>query len=413
MLSNVTSASTGVYSVVVSGPCQSVTNSTTLTMSTTVSATPLTNLFRFDGGIAIFNGVGLTAGPFTYQWSRDGNSLPNQTNSSLVLSNLLIEESGIYSVIVSSGCGSLTNSAMLTVAPCFPSLDVMLVIDRSGGMSGQPYVNAKTACTNFIRGLHLEANGDAIGLISYNPTPTLNQTLTNSRLALEQSVSTLGPATNGTCIGCAIEMAQDELVSSRRRPEALSVLILLSDGLPYDFDTQSNALYYATEAKNAGTRVFTVGFGEVDPALMASMASAPADSANDAGVYTVVVMGDCQRATNSATLSVNQPPVVAPLASLTRCPGDSVSFGTLPGGTGPLTFVWRKDGAVLGGQTNAALTIPGVTQADAGVYSVEVIGVCGSVTNAATLTVNELTTATPLANDTVCAGGSAVFVTSV
>src|SRR4030095_435697 len=57
------------------------------------------------------------------------------------------------------------------------------------------------------------------------------------------------------------------------------------------------------------------------------------------------------------------------------------------GGTGPFTYVWRKDGAPLA-ETTSTLTIAAAATGDAGTYCVEVTGTCGSVTICATLTIS-------------------------
>jgi hypothetical protein len=67
-------------------------------------------------------------------------------------------------------------------------------------------------------------------------------------------------------------------------------------------------------------------------------------------------------------------------------PGTSVTFSTTASGTPPFSYVWRKNGAVLNGQLENTITINPVSLADAGVYTVEVIGGKGTVTNSATLT---------------------------
>jgi len=131
-LTNVSAADAGIYSVVVGSPCGSVTNSATLTVRTLISVAPLPNLVRFVGGIAVFAPVVTGTGPFAYVWAKDGNILSGQTGSSLVLTNLTTTNSGIYTVTVTGPCNVATASGTLTVDTCFPSVDVMLVIDRSG-----------------------------------------------------------------------------------------------------------------------------------------------------------------------------------------------------------------------------------------------------------------------------------------
>ena len=51
-------------------------------------------------------------------------------------------------------------------------------------------------------------------------------------------------------------------------------------------------------------------------------------------------------------------------------------------------YVGTKNGTVLSGQTTNSIVLPSVTAADAGSYSVTVIGNCNSVTNGTVLVVN-------------------------
>src|SRR5262249_25970959 len=71
----------------------------------------------------------------------------------------------------------------------------------------------------------------------------------------------------------------------------------------------------------------------------------------------------------------------------TVCALSDVVFSTEPSGSGPLSFVWRKDGALIPGATTSALTLPDVTVDSKGTYCVEVAGFCNAVTNCAVLTV--------------------------
>ncbi len=383
-LTNVGAGSTGIYSVVVTGACNVVTQSARLALSTSVSGTPLPHLVRFVGSIAIFDGRGITAGPFTYQWSKGGTILASQTNSTLMLSNLTTDDSGNYSVVVTSDCGSATNSGSLTVAACFPALDVMMVIDRTGSMSGQAYTDARSAATNFVRNLRLGATNDQLGLVSYNPTAVLNQTMTTNGIAVEQAINSLGPATNGTCIACGITAGQAELESSRRRPDALPVMVLLSDGVPNDFDTPSNALYHALQAKYAGTRFFTIGLGAVDHDLMAGMASSTndyfytADSSGLAGLFDAISEIICRPPTN----------IFGPF-NTTVCAGTNVTLDVSASGCASFAYQWRRDSSTLFGETNKSLSLTNVRGTNSGMYSVIVSGSCRTVTNSALVTVNE------------------------
>ncbi|HEY0551105.1 MAG TPA: Ig-like domain-containing protein, partial [Verrucomicrobiae bacterium] len=348
VLPNLVTGDAGTYRVRLTGATNSITNSATLTISTPISALPMTNLLRFVGSIAIFNST--ASGPATYSWLRDGVLIPGEASSTLVLSNLAVGESGIYAAVIYNACGSVTNSATLEVASCFPSVDVMLVIDRSASMLGQPYNDARTACTNFVRNLKYGPTNDMAGFVIYNPTSSLRVPLTNDLAVLEQTVAGFPAATGGTCISCGLTNAQGALFSPRHRSNALPVMVLMSDGLPKveDGDSPSNVLYFAQQAKNAGTRIFTVGLGAVDFSLMAAAAS----STNDF-FYT----------TNSSQLSalfdtissiICRPPtnILGPVDA-TVCAGGNVSFNvTASGCDDAFTFQWRKGGTPLPGQTN-------------------------------------------------------------
>jgi len=76
-------------------------------------------------------------------------------------------------------------------------------------------------------------------------------------------------------------------------------------------------------------------------------------------------------------------------SDLTRYTGQSASFSVSASGSGPFSYQWRRDGLDIAAATNATYSIVPVSTGDAGAYCVLVRGSCNSVTNCATLTVNE------------------------
>jgi hypothetical protein len=86
-------------------------------------------------------------------------------------------------------------------------------------------------------------------------------------------------------------------------------------------------------------------------------------------------------------VTVTAPTTASLLADQIACPGATVVFSTVPGGAGPWNFIWRKDGQLLEGATNASIMLPPVTLEEGGFYCVEVTGACNALTNCATLTV--------------------------
>src|SRR5439155_2916764 len=117
-------------------------------------------------------------------------------------------------------------------------------------------------------------------------------------------------------------------------------------------------------------------------------------SARDASSYCVVATDGATSVTNCATLTVNEPTTASGPNDMTLVTGDTGTFSTTPSGTGPFEFQWTQKGTGIPGATNSSYTVGPVSPGDAGTYCVVVTGVVNSVTNCATLTVNEPTTAT-------------------
>lgn len=120
-------------------------------------------------------------------------------------------------------------------------------------------------------------------------------------------------------------------------------------------------------------------------------AAAPAD----AGTYSVVVRNSEGESVSATELTVRPAaaPVIlnAPRTAVAQV-GQQVTFSVVASGSYPRTYQWRKDGANLSSGTQALLTLPAVTTADAGAYSVTITNSIGSVTSAsASLTVNAAT----------------------
>jgi subtilase family serine protease len=77
--------------------------------------------------------------PITFQWQRNGADLPRQTNTTLTLPNVLLSDSGSYSVRCSSAAGVIYSaSAILTVRPPPADLLVTQFVPPTEVVAGQP-----------------------------------------------------------------------------------------------------------------------------------------------------------------------------------------------------------------------------------------------------------------------------------
>ena len=134
---------------------------------------------------------------------------------------------------------------------------------------------------------------------------------------------------------------------------------------------------------------------------------------SDAKTYTCTITNSSGSVTTDPkTLTVNATTAAgAGMANQTNCPGANITFTSTVTGTS-LTYVWKKDGILLIGETGSSFTTNNIGASAAGTYCVEVTGACGNATNCATLTVNPVTSATALTNQTNCPGTSATFSTT-
>ncbi len=116
----------------------------------------------------------------------------------------------------------------------------------------------------------------------------------------------------------------------------------------------------------------------------------------DAGNYAVVVANQFGSVTSSnALLAVTTPPppaITTQPAGQTVVPGGVAVFSVGVASAVPPVYQWSKDGASLGGATNASLVLSNVQNADAGGYSAVASTAFGSATSVvAVLTVTNST----------------------
>jgi len=102
----------------------------------------------------------------------------------------------------------------------------------------------------------------------------------------------------------------------------------------------------------------------------------------DEGGYSVIVTNAFGSVTSLvATLKVLDPYISSHPRSANASPGETVWLMVGAAGTPPLTYQWRKDGAVLAGASNSLLTLAGVQGTDAGNYNVLVSNRFGVLTS--------------------------------
>jgi Mg-chelatase subunit ChlD len=148
------------------------------------------------------------------------------------------------------------------------------VLDRSGSIHDSDALDdVQDTAIDFVEEMDLEV--DQVGLVTFNDDASLDQELTQDLTAIKDAINAI-EAAGGTDIAAGIAQATEELNSSRRNPEALPVIILLTDGLAKGEEDATRAA--AEVAKEQGVRLITIGLGEeIDAEMLETIASETTD----------------------------------------------------------------------------------------------------------------------------------------
>jgi hypothetical protein len=365
LLPNVSALDAGNYCVVVSGPCNRVTNCASLTVLTPLSATGPAGQTLCPGAAGSFTVAASGSGPVTYQWSKAGADLPGATNNTLLVSNVSTLDAASYCVVASGPCNRVTNCASLVVLTpvsatgpigqtlCPGTTASFSVAASGGGPLTYQWSKAGADLTGATNNTLLVPIVSAVDAASYCVVVSgpCNRVTNCASLTVLTPLSATGPLDQTLCPGATA---------------SLSVAASGSGPLTYQWSKAGTDLPGATN----------------DTLLL------PNVSSQNAGSYCVVVNGPCNRVTNCASLTVlTRVSAIGPLDQA-HCPGDTVTFSVAASGTGPLSYQWSKTGVDLPGATNNTLVLPSAGVADTGIYCVAVHGACNSLTNCATLTVS-------------------------
>lgn len=152
-------------------------------------------------------------------------------------------------------------------------VDVVLVIDASGSMSGDPMTAEKVAAKAFIDAMNL---GDQVSVIPFGDdvpqAPDTIQQLTSDFTAAKTYVDSIG-SMGITNYEAALLAAKAEL-NSVRRNQSTPVLVFMSDGLPNDGnDDYSYLIGLCDDMIADGVYIYTIGLGVTGSTLLADMSS--------------------------------------------------------------------------------------------------------------------------------------------
>ena len=132
--------------------------------------------------------------------------------------------------------------------------DIVLVLDVSGSMAGEPIEETRKASSKFINTI---LNEDAsIGIVTYDDSASMLSDFSGNKTYLHDMVSSIGSG-GSTNIESGLSMANSMLENSNAKKK---IIVLMSDGEPNEGLVGDNLIKYAGNIKEEGIIIYTLGF---------------------------------------------------------------------------------------------------------------------------------------------------------
>lgn len=149
----------------------------------------------------------------------------------------------------------------------YPAVDVLLAVDLSGSMSGDPLIKAQKAMTDFVD--QMDSDYISIGLIPFADQVRCTVSPTDEFRNVKKQITSL---TIGSKYGYGnsaqpFDTAYEEL---QKRAAEIKYIIVLTDGV---WSYTQKAISAARRCHGAGIEVMALGFGSADYAFLKQIAS--------------------------------------------------------------------------------------------------------------------------------------------
>lgn len=221
---------------------------------------------------------------------------------------------------------------VIAAAPSLPvDADIVLVLDASGSMAGQPSAKLKDAARDMVTALDLAAHPDTrIGVVIFNTSARTHCQLSNDTGRVHGCINRIG-ANGGTAIDRGITEGLEvlRLGDPTRRPGLRQVMVVLSDG--ENNDGCAPVERAADAAKGTGLRLISVCVGGgCDSVCMQRIASGPGDYGD------VPFFDDLHRYFQQVATQLRAEPAIAALEIQLELPAQ---LGYVPGSAKPAPVV--------------------------------------------------------------------------
>ncbi|CAM4039639.1 choice-of-anchor L domain-containing protein [Flavobacterium antarcticum] len=400
-VTNATVADAGDYTVEVSGIC----GTPVLSDPATLVITQVTNITvqpqastTVCAGQPINLSVTATGTNLTYQWFKGATLLTGETNTTLNITSATTTSAGIYTVVITNPCQSVTSTT------------AEVIVNELPAITGQP--QGTTICEGQGINFSVTASGTGITYQWY-----LNGTLLPGETANTYSDATVTLAEAGNYTVTVSGICAPAVTSA---PAVVNV----NQGATFTQQPVPTTIVCSGEpvtlsvATTGGTGVSYQWFKNGNPIAGATAttftltASTVADSGDYVCQVTVASCGVIN--SNTASVTVNQAPGIATQPTNKEiCVGSTTMFYVGATGTN-LTYQWYKGTTAIPGEITDTYTIQNATEADSGSFYCEITS--ASCPNIKTVTVTLLVKPLPFATiaedtpSTICAGQSTQVV---
>jgi hypothetical protein len=300
-LNSVSTANAGSYTVVVSNSAGSATSSAAiLTVNTLVAAPVITTQPGSQtvnaGNNVTFSVSAAGTAPFTYQWKKDGVSIPGANTASLSLNSVNTASAGSYTVVVSNSAGSATSSAAILTVNELVTDPAITTQPASQTVSAGSSVTF-TVVASGTAPLTYQWKKNGVAIPNAN-TASLALTSVTSADAGSYSVvvsNSAGSATSSAAVLTVNALASGPVISS----QPVSQTVIAGDSVTFSV-TVTGTAPFSYQWKKAGA---------VIPRATGSSFSLNNVQASNAGTYWVTVSNPSGSVTSaSATLTVQPAP---------------------------------------------------------------------------------------------------------
>jgi alpha-tubulin suppressor-like RCC1 family protein len=433
MLSNVSPAQAGSYSVLVANIAGAVLSSNAV-LSVYMPPTPPAILAQTPsqvvqlGSAATFSVLAGGSDPLIYSWSRNDATIPGATNASYTLLNAQLSDSGSrFSCLVSNAYGAVasTNASLKVINTIYNDLcSGAVVITNASHTNVQSTLKASSfgdpapACVSgFGHGVWYRFTAPIAGRLIVDTAGSDYDTglalYTGSCNALSELACNddSGGVTSRVTIPTTAGVTYFVLAGGYGS-DAGNLVLHLNHLTPPAFEVQPASISVVVSSNGTFSSVLSgtlpISFqwyfsnapladgGRISGATSATLNIAGVQT-NDGGSYFLIASNMVGVTTSSVAVltPVILPPVfLLPPVSQSIPVGSNVTFTAVVDGTPPYGYQWYfggnalvDDGVHIMGAATASLSISNLSDADAGTYSLTVTNVSGSTNAEAALIV--------------------------